>query len=140
MHTRGTPQTWPALSPLAQEEILPLVLAELLQRLEAAIAAGIPREKIVLDPGLGFGKLGDANYTLLARLDQLHALDQPILIGASRKGFLRTPITHPDDLVTATTAANVAAILAGAHILRVHDVHPAAEAAAIADRILNAKT
>ena len=138
MHTRGTPQTWPSLPPLTPDEIFPLVLTELHQRLEAATTAGISREKIVLDPGLGFGKLGDANYTLLAHLDQLHALHQPILVGASRKRFLRVYDVRPDDLIAATTAANVAAILSGAHILRVHDVRPASEAATIADRILTA--
>ena len=150
MHTRGRPQEWPTLPPLAPEEVLPLVLSELAERLESALAAGIPRNKIVLDPGLGFGKRLDENYSLLAHLDQLKHLNQPILIGASKKGFLGntlaqslilSPVLHQtppptDGRVHATTAANVAAILAGAHILRTHDVRPAAEAAAIADRIL----
>jgi dihydropteroate synthase len=150
MHTRGRPQEWPRLPPLAEEEILPLVLTGLKERLEAALAAGIPRNKIVLDPGFGFGKRLDENYPLLAHLDQLHMLGRPILAGVSRKGFLghtlaqhpilaailnETP-SRPDDRLHATTAANVAAILNGAHILRVHDARPAAEAAAIADRIL----
>jgi dihydropteroate synthase len=151
MHTRGRPQEWPHLPPLATDEVLPLVLNELKARLEAAIAAGIPRDKIVLDPGLGFGKRLNENYPLLAHLDQFHQLNQPILIGASRKGFLgHTLAQHPNlaalhsgtppaqARLHATTAANVAAILAGAHILRVHDVRPAVEAAAIADRILAA--
>jgi dihydropteroate synthase len=153
MHTRGRPQDWSSLPPLAPNEVLPLVLTELAQRLEAAITAGIPRNKIVLDPGLGFGKRLDENYPLLAHLDQLHQLNQPILVGASRKGFLaHTLAQHPplsallhgvtpstEDRLHATTAANVAAILAGAHILRTHDVRPAVEAAAIADRILKTK-
>jgi dihydropteroate synthase len=150
MHTRGRPREWPTLPPLAPEEVLPIVLAELADRFESAIAAGTPRDKIVLDPGLGFGKRLDENYPLLARLDQLQQLNQPILVGASRKGFLGHTLSqstalaaalHPiptDGRVYATTAANVAAILAGAHILRAHDVRPAAEAAAIADRILAA--
>jgi dihydropteroate synthase len=150
MHTRGRPREWPTLPPLAQEEVLPLVLAELADRLESAIAAGTPRNKIVFDPGLGFGKRFDENYPLLAHLDQLQQLNQPILVGASRKGFLGHTLSqstalaaalHPtttDRRVYATTAANVAAVLAGAHILRAHDVRPAAEAAAIADRILAA--
>jgi dihydropteroate synthase len=150
MHTRGRPREWPTLPPLAPEEVLPLVLAELADRLKSATVAGTPRDKIVLDPGLGFGKRLDENYPLLARLDQLQQLNQPILVGASRKGFLGhtlsqstalTAALHPiptDGRVYATTAANVAAIFAGAHILRAHDVRPAAEAAAIADRILAA--
>jgi dihydropteroate synthase len=150
MHTRGRPQDWPMLPPLAPNEVLTLVLTELAQRLEAATAAGIPRNKIVLDPGLGFGKKLDENYPLLAHLDQLHQLNMPILVGASRKGFLaHTLAQHPslstllngntpsmEDRINATTAANAAAILAGAHIIRTHDVRPAVEAAAIADRIL----
>jgi dihydropteroate synthase len=150
MHTRGRPQDWPTLPPLAPNEVLPLVLTELAQRVEAANAAGIPHNKIVVDPGIGFGKKLDENYPLLAHLDQLHQLNLPILAGASRKGFLaHTLAQHPslsvllagarpvmEDRLNATTAANVAAILAGAHILRTHDVRPAVEAAAIADRIL----
>jgi dihydropteroate synthase len=152
MHTRGRPQEWTHLSPLAPDEVLVLVLTELAERLKATTTAGIPRNKIVLDPGFGFGKILDENYPLLAHLDRLRQFNLPILAGASRKGFLaRTLTEHPslsallngdvasiEDRLNATTAANTAAILAGAHILRTHDVRPAVEAAAIADRILAA--
>lgn len=145
MHTRGRPQDWPRQPPLAQDEVLPLVLEGLRDRLEAALTAGIPRNEIVLDPGFGFGKRLDENDPLLAHLDALHQLHQPILAGLSRKSFLtKSPAAEnetqpsPEARLHATTAANTAAILAGAHILRVHDVRPAAEAAAIADRILAA--
>ena len=150
MHTRGRPQDWPTLPPLAPNEVLPLVLTGLTQRVETVTTAGIPRNQIVVDPGIGFGKKLDENYPLLAHLDRLRQLQLPILAGASRKGFLaHTLVQHPslalllngatpsmEDRLHATTAANVAAILAGAHILRAHDVRPAVEAAAIADRIL----
>jgi dihydropteroate synthase len=150
MHTRGRPQDWPTLPPLAPDEVLPLVLTELAARLEAASTAGIARNKIVIDPGFGFGKRLDENYPLLAHFDQLRQLNQPLLAGVSRKGFLAHTLTqHPslaillngaapsmEDRLHATTAANTAAILAGAHIVRTHDVRPAAEAAAIADRIV----
>jgi dihydropteroate synthase len=153
MHTRGRPQDWPTLPPLAPDEVLPLVLTELAERVKAATAAGIPRDKIVLDPGFGFGKRLDENYPLLAHFDQLHQLNLPLLVGASRKGFLaHTLAQHPslaillngatpsmEDRLHATTTANVAAILAGAHIVRTHDVRPAAEAAAVADRILETR-
>jgi dihydropteroate synthase len=152
MHTRGRSQDWPTLPPLSSEEVVPLVLTGLAQRVEAATTAGIQRNKIVLDPGFGFGKKLDENYPLLAHFDQLRQFNLPILAGASRKGFLaHTLAQHAslsmllnggtpsmEDRLHATTAANVAAILAGAHILRTHDVRPAVEAAAIADRILAA--
>jgi dihydropteroate synthase len=152
MHTRGRPQDWRNLPPLGMDEVLPLVFSELKERLASAIAAGIPSNKIVLDPGLGFGKRLDESYPLLAHLDQLRQLNLPILVGASRKGFLGHTLAQSPNLtyalsqtpplsdprLHATNAANVAAILAGAHIVRTHDVLPAAEAAAIADRILAA--
>jgi len=146
MHTRGRPQEWRSLPALAPDEVLPLVLRELEERLQAALVAGIRREAIVLDPGFGFGKAFDENFPLLAQFDRLHSLGFPLLAGLSRKGFLRRASQQKDQplaepmraLQDATTAANTAAILAGAHILRVHDVCPAREAAAIADRILAA--
>ncbi len=150
MHSRGRPQDWPTLPPLAPNEVLPLVVTELEARLKAATTAGIPRNKIVLDPGFGFGKRLDENYPLLAHFDQLRKFNLPLLAGASRKRFLahtlaQTPSLAPffnegtpsmEDRLNATTAANVAVILAGAHIIRTHDVRPAVDAAAIADRIL----
>jgi dihydropteroate synthase len=153
MHTRGGSQDWPTLPPLAPDEVLPIVLSGLAVRLEAATTAGIPLNKIVLDPGFGFGKRLDENYPLLAHFDQFQQFNLPLLAGISRKGFLgHTLAQHPslsillnggtpstEDRLNATTAANVAAILAGAHIVRTHDVRPAVEAAAIADRILTAE-
>jgi len=137
MHTRGRPQEWRTLPALAAGEVLPMVLEGLESRAQAALAAGIARDSIVLDPGFGFGKAFDENYPLLAQLDQLHTLGFPILAGVSRKGFLsRAAAVGLADPVARTTAANTAAVLAGAHILRVHDVRPAREAVAIADRIL----
>lgn len=150
MHTRGTPAEWKTLPALADDEVLPLVMGGLEERLRAAVAAGVARERIVLDPGLGFGKRLDENYPVLAGLGELQGLGQPILVGASRKGFLAQTVAEAPSLAAVhegapppanarlnpTIAANVAAILAGAHIVRVHDAQPAAEAAAIADRIL----
>jgi dihydropteroate synthase len=146
MHTRGRPQEWRSLPALAPAEVTPLVLRELRARSEAALAAGIARDAIVLDPGFGFGKTFDENFPLLAHLDAMHALGFPLLAGLSRKGFLRRASQQEDQpqaepmraLQDATTAANTAAILAGAHILRVHDVGTARDAAALADRILAA--
>jgi dihydropteroate synthase len=144
MHTRGRSAEWRNLPPLAKEEILPLVKTGLRQSLETALIAGIDRTRIALDPGYGFGKSFGENYPLFAHQDELRDLGQPILVGASRKSFLGralAPLFNGEDApVTergnATLAATVAAILAGAHIVRVHDVRPAAEAARIADAIL----
>jgi dihydropteroate synthase len=152
MHTRGRPQDWPNLPSLTPHEVLPLVLTELADRLAAATTAGIQHDKIVLDPGFGFGKRLDENYPLLAHLSELRQFNLPILVGVSRKGFLAHTLAQSpslsilldgatpsmEDRLHATTAANVAAILSGAHIIRTHDVRPAVEAAAIADQTLAA--
>ncbi|MDP9039012.1 MAG: dihydropteroate synthase [Acidobacteriota bacterium] len=145
MHTRGRPEEWKGLPPVPSSEIAPLVHRELKQRAREALAAGVARDSVVLDPGFGFGKTLDENYPLLARFGDFHELGFPLLAGVSRKGFLRRAIEQfeprgvPEDaLRDGTAAANVAAILAGAHILRVHDVASARHAAAIADSILRA--
>src|SRR5277367_441398 len=146
MHTRGKSAEWRNLPPLAADEIVPMVKRDLAQSLRAAIDAGIGRSRVVLDPGYGFGKSFDENYPLLAHQDELRELGQPILAGVSRKSFLGRKLAEfhggRDAPITArgnaTIAATVAAILAGAHIVRVHDVAPAAEAARIADAILSA--
>ena len=141
MHTRGKPPEWHTLPPLEPHTIEPLVRNELRTRLEIAQAAGIELDRIILDPGFGFGKRGPENYTLLAHLSSLHILGRPLLIGLSRKGFLAHPSAsdRPQSLqrLNATLAANTAAILAGAHILRIHDVAAAVEAASTADAILS---
>jgi dihydropteroate synthase len=148
MHTRGRPQQWRTLPALAPGEVVPLVLRDLESRARAALAAGIARNSIVLDPGFGFGKRLDENFPVLAHLDQLHTLGFPLLAGLSRKSFLRSTPNPGAPSQTAspsevgmvadhlTTAANTAAILAGVHILRVHDIPPARAVAAIADRLL----
>lgn len=152
MHTRGRPGVWKHLPPLAAGEVVPLVERELRERLQAAVQAGIPEEKIALDPGFGFGKLFDANYPLLAGLGELRRLGRPLVAGLSRKGFLgrtlgrtlgRLRAYHGEDAPVeargpASLAAMTAAILAGADLVRVHDVRPAVEAAAIADAVLAA--
>jgi len=146
-HTRGHPQNWRNLPTLLPNQVLPLVLDGLNEQLAFAQAAGIARETIVVDPGFGFGKLGSENIVLLASLTRLHELGFPLLSGLSRKGFLGQAVRtlQPTELppaqarLTATTAANVAAILQGTHILRVHDLQPAREAALIADALLAQK-
>jgi dihydropteroate synthase len=146
MHTRGRPREWLAQGPMSRDEIVPEVFSGLCERLARAEAAGIATERIVVDPGFGFGKRGRENFALLAGLGRLNQLDRPILVGLSRKGFLGDAVKpvqpKKQDIVearrVATVAGNVAAVLAGAHILRVHDVQAAREAVAVADAVLAA--
>jgi dihydropteroate synthase len=141
MHTRGRPPEWNTQPHLAPNEVMPLVLRDLAARAEAAVAAGIAREAIVLDPGFGFGKIMDENLPLLVDFGELQALGFPLLAGLSRKSFLTRPVQTADkqlDCDLATSAGNMAAILGGAHILRVHEVAPARQVANLADRMLAA--
>jgi dihydropteroate synthase len=145
MHTRGRPSEWRNLPPLAPDEVVPLVERELGERCAAAIAAGIDAERIVLDPGFGFGKAGDANYALLRGLPTLALLGRPLLAGLSRKGFLgRTlaPMHNGIDAPVsarehATLAATTIAMMLGASIVRVHQVRPAVDAALVLHALLN---
>ena len=149
MHARGRPSEWQEMAPLGREQVLHSVFGGLIERLVMAEAAGIRSESIVLDPGFGFGKRGRENFALLADLDQLHQLGRGLLVGLSRKGFLGDvvrPLQTAMDRSAppgttrrdATLAGNVAAILAGAHVVRVHDLQAAREAAAVADAVLAA--
>jgi dihydropteroate synthase len=139
MHMRGRPAEWRTLPPL--DDPVGLVSRELREGAEAAAAAGIGRDRIVLDPGFGFGKSFDENYPLLARFDELHQLGFPLLAGVSRKSFIgRTLASNgsdapPQERLYGSLAAMTAAILKGAQIVRVHDVKSAVQAAKIADRI-----
>jgi dihydropteroate synthase len=146
MHTRGRPEEWSAQPPLGPDALLDSVRAGLTASLEKAAAAGIALEKIVLDPGYGFGKRFEENYFLLARQAELLALGRPLLAGVSRKSFLgRTlaPLHGGSDAPveareTASVAAMTTAILHGASIVRVHAARQAVEAARIADAVLTA--
>jgi dihydropteroate synthase len=146
MHARGRPAEWKSLPRLRPDEVLPLVKRELAERREAAIQAGIAPQRIVLDPGFGFGKMQDANYSLLRGLPGLAELGQPLLAGVSRKSFLghtlaslygaaNAPVSAREH---ATLAATTIAILMGASIVRVHQVRETVEAAMIADAALAA--
>ena len=135
MHTRGRPEDWRTLPPM--EPVVPQVTQQLQQLLESALQAGVERDALVLDPGFGFGKVLDQNYVLLAGLEEIAKLRQPILAGVSRKSFLGRDLA-PVARGNASLAAATAAILAGAHIVRVHDIRPSREAAAVADALLAA--
>ncbi len=140
MHMRGRPEEWRTLPPPG--DIVLLVKRELRDWAEAAVLAGVRRERIALDPGFGFGKNFEQNYPLIAHFQELQSLGFPLLAGTSRKSFLgRTLAKDGKDAAPAARlygnlAAHTALILKGAHILRTHDVKPAVEAARVADAIL----
>ena len=143
MHTRGQPEQWRTLP--AESNITSMVEHDLANRLQVAFERGVERSRIVLDPGFGFGKNFEENYPLLAHLDQLQRLGFPLLAGTSRKSFIGRTVsqrtgreTPPSGRLYGSIAAMVASILHGAHIVRVHDVQPAVEAAAVADAVLAA--
>ena len=148
MHTHGRPEQWRKQPRLGPDELLATVRAGLTASLAASTAAGIPPDAIVLDPGYGFVKRFEENFSLLARQAELLALGRPLLAGVSRKSFLGralAPLYAGGDAPveareTASVAALVAAILHGASIVRVHAVRPAVEAALVADAVLAAKT
>jgi dihydropteroate synthase len=138
MHTRGRPREWATQAALPLDRVVRHVLDHLQGRIAAARAVGIEPARIVLDPGFGFGIRGAENDALLAGLDRLHALGLPLLTGTSRKGFLRAAPANPTPaaLAIATEAAHVAAILAGTHILRAHDIPAARATGTMADAVL----
>ncbi len=149
MHTRGRPPEWKSMAALGREQVLRHVFGGLVEGLALAEMTGIQTEAIVLDPGFSFGKFGAENFALLAKLSSLHQLGRPLLVGLSRKGFLGEAVrgVQPErERVTvpslarrdATLAGNVAAVLAGAHIVRVHDLQATREALAVADAVLAA--
>jgi dihydropteroate synthase len=140
MHTRGRPEEWRTLPPAG--DIVLLVKRELKEWAEKAVLAGVRRERIVLDPGFGFGKRFEENYPLLARFGELQSAGFPLLAGTSRKSFIGRTLGRdgkdapPEGRLYGTLATQTALILKGAHILRTHDVKAAVEAARVADAIL----
>jgi dihydropteroate synthase len=151
MHTRGQPEQWRDLEKL--EDPVGSTVNELSFAAQYALAAGVKRERIMLDPGFGFGKRFDENYPLFAHFAVFAKLGYPLLAGPSRKSFigrtvgLRIAEIKGKDVVDqvaserlhGTIAAVTASVLGGAHVVRVHDVRPAVEAVAVADAILAAQ-
>lgn len=134
-HMRGRPETWTKLGPL------PDPMTAISRDLDAAVSrarhVGVDKTKMVVDPGLGFGKRKEQNSVILARLHQLAGLETPILIGPSRKHFLAQQSV--EETRFATAAAVTAGILSGAHLVRVHDVKEMRVVADVADEILHSK-
>ena len=141
MHTRGLPDKWHSLPAVA--DLVVLVKRELRERADAAVTAGIKRERIVLDPGFGFGKRLEENYPLLRRFHEFHELQYPLLAGVSRKSFIGRALARdgnepaPQDRLFGTLGAEVALALNGAHVIRTHDVKACADAIRLADLASN---
>jgi dihydropteroate synthase len=133
-HMRGTPETWAKLPPL--KDALRTIGAELDASVHRAVHTGVDRKRIVIDPGLGFGKRKEQNAEILAKLGELGGLGLPVLVGPSRKQFLARD--SPLETEFAGAAAITAAILHGAHIVRVHDVAAMKPVVEIADEIARA--
>ncbi|MDQ6914737.1 MAG: dihydropteroate synthase [Actinomycetota bacterium] len=128
MHMLGEPRTM-QLDP-RYDDVVSEVAAFLEERLAFAVGAGVREERILLDPGIGFGKTLEHNLELLRRLDEVVALGRPVVVGTSRKSFLGllTGRAEPDERLAGTIATNVLALERGAAVFRVHDVGPVREA------------
>ncbi len=138
MHMQGEPRTMQA-DP-RYDDVVQEVGDELVARAEAAMAAGVAREKIWLDPGIGFGKTLAHNLALLKHLDALAARGFPVVLGVSRKRFLKAidpKAVSADDRLGGSLAAALWGASLGAHVLRVHDVRETAQALAVMGRIVD---
>jgi len=140
MHWRGYSKDMYALA--TYDDVVTDVRDELMARVDAALAAGVPAEALVLDPGLGFAKQGEHNWELLRRLDVLLGLGFPVLVGASRKRFLGTLLADkegaprpPDGREEATAAISALVARAGAWGVRVHDVRRSLDAVKVVEAL-----
>jgi len=135
MHMQGRPQTMQA-DPQYQD-VVAEVTSFLAARLKAAEQVGIACERIVLDPGFGFGKRTEHNLTLLNQLSSLQSLGLPLLIGLSRKSVLGKIVgSELDERIHASIAASVVSVMKGANIVRVHDVKPTVDALKIVSAVM----
>lgn len=139
MHARGKPDQWASLP--AVGDMCLLVKRELRQAADGATLAKVKRERIVLDPGFGFGKRHEENYPMLRRFHEFHELRFPLLAGVSRKSFIARALSKdgtepaPKDRLFGTLGAEVALALKGAHIIRTHDARACIEALRLADLV-----
>jgi dihydropteroate synthase len=132
MHMRGDPKTMQDAP--SYEDVVGDISLFFNDRLGAAVAAGVKRDRVILDPGLGFGKTVEHNLQILDRLREFRSFGRPILIGASRKGFIGK-ISGPEGRLEGSLAAASAAIINGANIVRVHDVKETVRAVRLIDAI-----
>jgi dihydropteroate synthase len=133
-HMRGRPETWAKLAPL--KDLMRSIAIDLEAAVHRARQAGVQKQQVVIDPGLGFGKRREQNSEIIAKLELLRSFDLPLAIGPSRKSFLRKEKESETEFATA--AAVTACILSGAHIVRVHDVKTMKPVVEVADSIRQA--
>ena len=138
MHNRGRSDDM--YRDASYRDVAAEIADELQSAIARAVAAGVDREAIIVDPGLGFAKRAEQTYEALAELPRLRALDRPILSGPSRKSFLTQAIgtREPAGREWGTAAAVAASVLLGAHIVRVHGVREMVDVVRVADRIASA--
>jgi dihydropteroate synthase len=135
MHMKGTPRTMQR-RPIYHRSVVEEVFRFLRERLDFARSAGIRDERIVLDPGIGFGKTPRHNLQILHRLHEFLPLGRPLLVGPSRKSFIGKLLDlPPSERLEGTAAAVAAAVLGGARVLRIHDVREMSRVARVAEAI-----
>jgi dihydropteroate synthase len=140
MHTRGRPEDMYKHADYG--DVVGDVVADLGRAIERAVGFGIGRERLIVDPGLGFAKRAEQSLTVLAGIDRLAALGQPLVVGPSRKSFMNSP-TGPipaEERDWPTAAAVTAAVLGGAHIVRVHNVEKMLHVVRVADALRSAQS
>ncbi|MFW6139602.1 MAG: dihydropteroate synthase [Spirochaetota bacterium] len=139
MHMRGTPADMQEHA--VYQNVCAEVSAELDESINKALEAGIPKRRIIIDPGIGFAKLAEHNLTLIKNIGLFIKKGYPVMIGLSRKSFL-APYSgaSPDNRLVSTIAANAVSIFLGADIIRVHDVKEAVETARVVEAIKNASS
>ena len=136
MHMQGNPKTM-QVHPF-YEDVLKEIRTFLAEKIEIALAYGLKKESLLIDPGIGFGKRLEDNLRLLNQLDFFEELGRPILVGVSRKSFIGKILNaSPQDRLEGSIAAAVVSILKGASVLRVHDVKAVRRAALVAEAIIN---
>ncbi|MFH1480410.1 MAG: dihydropteroate synthase [Pseudomonadota bacterium] len=134
MHMKGTPSTMQD-NP-TYDDLIPEILNFLGEAIERAVEMGIKREMILIDPGIGFGKTFDHNLQIIKELSRFHVLDQPVVLGPSRKAFIGHILDKPpQERETGTLATVVAGVMNGAHVVRVHNIKETLEAVKIVDAI-----
>ena len=138
MHMRGNPRNMQK-GDLVYDDLMGEITDYLKKSSEKALKAGIEKDCLVIDPGIGFGKTPEDNYKIIKNLSQLKELGMPVMIGTSRKSFIgKVTGGEPDDRIEGTAATVAAAIMNGCHIVRVHDVAAMKKVAAVTDAIVYA--